>query len=48
MPTHRRDSTTIYVWATKTGVHDVTFASGGITLTGKFTAINTPSDAYNI
>jgi hypothetical protein len=42
------DNTLVYVWATKTGVHDVTFTSGGITLTGKFKAINTPADAYNI
>ena len=42
------DNTPVYVWATKTGIHDITFASGGVTVTGKIKAINTVKDAYNV
>ncbi len=37
-----------YVWATKTGTHDVTFTSGGLTVTGKVVVGNSAADAYNI
>ena len=37
-----------YVWATATGTFDITFTSGGVTVTTKLVAINTSADAYNI
>ena len=42
------DNAPVYVWATKTGVHDVVFTSGGVTVTGKIKAINTNLDAFNL
>ncbi len=41
-------STPVFVWATKTGTHDIVFTSGGITLTGKVKVANRAQDAYNI
>jgi hypothetical protein len=41
-------STPVYVWGTKTGVHDVTFSSTGMTVKGKILIVNRASDAYNI
>ena len=40
--------TDAYVWATATGTFDITFTSGGVTVTTKLVAINTSADAYNI
>jgi hypothetical protein len=40
--------TAVYVFATKTGTHDVTFASGGVTTTTKLRAATAPAAAYNI
>jgi len=37
-----------YIWATKTGTHEVTVESGGLTLTYKVHVVNNPVDAYNI
>ncbi|MDP4714486.1 MAG: hypothetical protein NWS04_01400, partial [Candidatus Nanopelagicales bacterium] len=37
-----------YVWATKTGSHDIVFESGGLTVTTKLVVVNTAADAYNI
>jgi hypothetical protein len=37
-----------YVWATKTGIHDVTFTSGGVSAVGKVLVANVAGDAYNI
>lgn len=38
----------VYVWATKTGLHDLTFTSNELTTTAKLRVVNTPGDAYNI
>jgi hypothetical protein len=40
--------TAVYVFATKTGTHDVTFTSGGVTTTAKLRAATVPAAAYNI
>jgi len=37
-----------YIWGTKTGLHDVTFTSGGVTITAKVYISNVNTDAYNI
>jgi hypothetical protein len=42
------DNGTVYVWATKTGLHDVTFTSGGVTVKGKIQVGSLPQFAYNI
>ena len=39
---------TAYVWATKTGTHEVTVTSGGLTATGQLVVVNSSDDAYNI
>jgi hypothetical protein len=39
---------TVYVWATKTGTHDVTVTAGGLTVTYKVHVVNSATDAYNI
>ena len=41
-------SAPVYVWGTKVGTHDITFSSGGTTLTGKVKVSNRAQDAYNI
>ena len=38
----------VYVFATKVGVHSVTFRAGGVTATVKYRAATDPSAAYNI
>jgi hypothetical protein len=42
------DAGAVYVWGTKTGIHEVTFTSGGVTTKGKIVVANAASDAYNI
>ena len=42
------DGGVAYVWATKTGTHDVTFTSGGVSVTGKVVVGNVAGDAYNV
>jgi hypothetical protein len=42
------DNTPVYVWATKTGTHDIVFTSGGLTVTAKLKVENVAADAYNI
>ena len=37
-----------YIWATKTGTHDVKVESGGLSVTVKIHVYNTAADAYNI
>jgi hypothetical protein len=39
---------TAWLWATKTGTHDVVVTSGGLSVTVKVRAYNRASDAYNI
>jgi hypothetical protein len=39
---------TVYVWGTKTGTHDLTLTSGTLTLTAKVRIVNSSNDAYNI
>jgi hypothetical protein len=41
-------SQSVYVWATKTGTHDITFTSGAITTTAKIEADTPAAAAYNI
>jgi hypothetical protein len=41
-------STNVYVWATKTGTHDITFTSGAITTTAKIEVATPAAAAYNI
>jgi len=38
----------VYVWATKTGSHDIKFTSGAITTTAKIEVDTPPAAAYNI
>jgi len=38
----------VYVFATKTGTHDVTFTSGGVTSTAKIQVATAPAASYNI
>jgi hypothetical protein len=38
----------VYVWATKTGIHDLTFTSGTLSVTVKIRVVNSSADAYNI
>ena len=42
------DAGAVYVWGTKTGIHNVTFTSGGVTVTGRIVIGNVAGDAYNI
>jgi hypothetical protein len=38
----------VYVWSTKTGTHNITVASGGLSVTNKLRVVNRNTDAYNI
>ena len=38
----------VYVWSTKTGTHDITVTSGGLSVTNKLRVVNRNTDAYNI